>query len=76
MPSIKLVCGATLVCIEYKLMLTRCVAAQLYEIYNFIRKSKKAKDCRNGKTFYKNMVQTWLKKHMQLFGFGLLLKKG
>ena len=57
-------------------MLTRCVAAQLYEIYNFIRKSKKAKDCRNGKTFYKNMVQTWLKKHMQLFGFGLLLKKG
>ena len=25
MPSIKLVCGATLVCIEYKLMLTHCV---------------------------------------------------
>ena len=30
MPSIKLVCGATLVCIEYKLMLTHCVLILLW----------------------------------------------
>ena len=35
-------------------MLTRCVAAQLSEIYNFIRKSKKAKDCKIAKPSVKH----------------------